>query len=66
MSQVDEYDLGYFEGIREIAMLYNRCLMRITDETNGNIQLMLDSEAFTSLLATYLEEAKELRDRNES
>ena len=66
MSQVDEYDLGYFEGIREIAMLYNRCLMQIIDETNGNIQLMLDSEAFTSLLATYLEEAKELRDRNES
>jgi hypothetical protein len=66
MSQVDEYDLGYYEGMREVARLYNRCLMQIIDETNGNIQLMLDSEAFTSLLATYLEEAKELRDRNES
>ena len=56
--RVDEYDLGYYEGMREVARLYNRCLMHITDETN--------SEAFTSLLATYLEEAEELRFRHES
>lgn len=66
MNEVDEYDLGYYEGMREVARLYNRCLMHITDESNGNIQLMLDSEAFVSTLMVMIEEAEELRYRNES
>jgi hypothetical protein len=66
MSQVDEYDLGYYEGMREVARLYNRCLRKMANADLSIIELQLDSERFVSTLMVMMEEAEELRFRNES
>lgn len=57
----DEYDLGYFEGLREAALMYNRNL--IPQKYKNAVMLELQSENFVSELAIALKEAKELRDR---
>lgn len=66
MREIDEYDLGYFEGVREVAQLYNRCLMKMVNSDMDIIELQLDSEAFVTELASLLQDAHELRYRNES
>lgn len=57
MNKVDEYDLGYYEGIREVAQLYNRCLMKMVNSDLSIIELQLDSEAFVTELAILLQDA---------
>ena len=49
MSNEGDYDLGYFEGVRNVFMLYVR--------SNG------DEEAFLEGLKTELRLSKQLRDR---
>ena len=60
---LNEYDLGYYEGVRNVCHLYHRCLMRIAGDEG--LQLMLDSEAFVTELNKMLQEAHELRYRDE-
>tara|TARA_R110001606_G_scaffold345904_1_gene494801 strand:- start:598 stop:780 length:183 start_codon:yes stop_codon:yes gene_type:complete len=59
---MNEYDLGYFEGIRAVALMYNRHLKQVTTSATG-IELQLQSEEFVTELYLELKEAKELRDR---
>ena len=59
---MSEYDIGYFEGVRAVAMIYQKCLKRIQHDHN-TIELQLDSEGFVTELSHELKEAKELRDR---
>jgi len=57
---MNKYDLGYFEGVRSVFLIYHSCLTRFEDD--GVIELQLDSELFISELARELKEAKKLRD----
>jgi len=59
---MDEYDLGYFEGIRAAVLIYNKHLKQVTTSATG-IELQLQSEEFVTELYLELKEAKELRDR---
>ena len=65
---VDEYGLGYFEGVRAVALMYNRHLIRkphydSEGHHSGMIHLELDSEAFVTELAQEVQEALDMRDK---
>lgn len=62
MSENSEYNLGYFEGVRNISLLYTNCLMRIVNHQEKTMELRLDSEAFVSLLSEELEAARDAND----
>jgi len=57
---MNEYDLGYFEGVRSVFLIYHSCLTKF--EHDDIIELQLNSELFISALKRELEEAKKLRD----
>jgi hypothetical protein len=71
MSEEEQYDLGYFEGVRNVFMLWQRCLVRY--EAEGAVELQLNSELFLAEMTKELEEAntcleetrKYLREENE-
>ena len=60
MSEEEQYDLGYFEGVRNMFMLWQRCLVR--DEAEGSVELkyLLNSELFLAEMTKELEEANNL------
>ena len=57
---MNEYDLGYFEGVRSVFLIYHSCLTRF--EHDGVIELQLNSEMFIEELGKELKAAKKLRD----
>jgi len=58
MSDEEQYDLGYFEGVRNMFMLWQRCLVRY--EADGSVELQLNSELFLAEMTKELEEANKL------
>jgi len=58
---IDDYNLGYFEGVRNVANIYQKCLDKIAVNYDPSVvELRLNSELFVSLLVHELEEARDL------
>ena len=60
MSENAEYNLGYFEGVRAVFLIWNQNLVRY--ESDGVVELQLNSEKFFTELEVELKTALALRD----
>ena len=59
MTENAEYNLGYFEGVRAALLIWRQNLVQY--ESDGVIELQLNSEKFFSELKAELETALALR-----
>jgi len=62
-ERMSEYNLGYFEGVRNVMMMWHACLKRIEHE--GAVELQLQSDSFFDMMSAELKEALRLRDQDE-
>jgi hypothetical protein len=60
MSENAEYNIGYFEGVRTAFLIWNQNLVRY--ESDGVVELQLNSEKFFTELEAELKSALALRD----
>jgi len=60
MTENAEYNLGYFEGVRAAFLIWNQNLVRY--ESDGVVELQLNSEKFFTELEVELKTALALRD----
>jgi hypothetical protein len=63
MSENAEYNLGYFEGVRVALLIWRQNLVRY--ESDGVVELQLNSEKFFIELKEELEKALALRGRTQ-
>ena len=60
MSENAEYNLGYFEGVRTALLIWRENLVQY--ESDGVVELQLNSEKFFTELEAELKTALALRD----
>jgi hypothetical protein len=63
MSENAEYNLGYFEGVRAALLIWRENLVQY--ESDGVVELQLNSEKFFIELKEELEKALALRRRTQ-
>jgi len=59
----EEYDLGYFEGVRMAFFIWTSNLVKY--ESDGVVEMQLNSEAFFKELEAELRDALRLRDQHD-
>jgi len=61
MSENEEYNLGYFEGVRAICLMWHSHLLEIKHE-DGTLEMQLQSEEFVIAMTDEMKNALKLRD----
>jgi len=61
MSDNEEYNLGYFEGVRAIFLMWQNHLLEIKHE-DGTLEMQLQSVEFVIAMTDEMKEALKLRD----
>ena len=63
MSEEFSYALGYYEGVRNALLIWTEYLVRY--ESDGVVEMQLNSEAFFEELEAELRDALRLRNRHD-
>jgi hypothetical protein len=62
MGENQEYDLGYFEGVRAAFFIWTSNLVRY--ESDGVVEMQLNSEAFFKELEAEMQDALRLKNQH--